>query len=153
LIVGFTDFGQTPLNPDELQGLIPPWITTHAELNLAEQANIIEAEAWCFAPRARREISELFANRLHRRMFAQVWSWAGTYRKSDKNLGCVFYEIPQQMKSLFDEAQFWAAHATYPPDEIAIRLKHRLVSIHAYANGKRPPLANDRRSRLFSISR
>jgi fido (protein-threonine AMPylation protein) len=122
LIVTYETFGQTPLNQEELRGLIPAWAATHADLNLAEQTSIANAEPWCFAPRTRRAISEIFANRVHRRMFGGVWDWAGTYRKSDKNIGCSFYEIPTRMRELFDETQFWIANRTYRPDELAVRL-------------------------------
>jgi len=36
--------GNTDLTPEEGEGLIPSYITTRAELNEAEQANILEAE-------------------------------------------------------------------------------------------------------------
>lgn len=35
--------GNTPLDPDEALGLIPLHVTNQAELNQAEQANILEA--------------------------------------------------------------------------------------------------------------
>ena len=35
--------GATPLSPDERDGLIPDYITTHSELNELEQDNIQEA--------------------------------------------------------------------------------------------------------------
>ena len=38
--------GATPLDPDEIVGLIPEHITTQAELNEWGQANILEAEMW-----------------------------------------------------------------------------------------------------------
>ena len=76
-------------------------------------------------------------------MFGDVWDWAGTYRKSDKNIGCPFHEIPTRMRELFDETQFWIANRTYRPDELAVRLKHWLVVIHPYANG------NGRHSRMM----
>jgi len=39
--------------------------------------------------------------------------------------------------------QFWIDHETYPPEEVAIRFKYCLVSIHLFANG------NGRHSRLM----
>ncbi len=38
--------GATPLDPDEIVGLIPEHFTTQTELNEWEQANILEAEMW-----------------------------------------------------------------------------------------------------------
>ena len=40
--------GATPLDPDEAVGLIPHHITTQADLNEWEQANILEAETCVF---------------------------------------------------------------------------------------------------------
>ena len=39
------DDGQTPLTPEELEGLIPSYITLRGELNEAEQINIVEAQS------------------------------------------------------------------------------------------------------------
>jgi len=43
-----------------------------------------------------------------------------------------------------EDAKYWVAHSTYPPDENAVRFKHRLVSIHCFPNG------NGRHSRLMA---
>ncbi len=39
---------------------------------------------------------------------------------------------------------FWLAHRTYAPDEIAARFHHRLVAIHPFPNG------NGRHARLIT---
>lgn len=39
-------YGATPLNSDEIEGLIPQHIQIQKELNEWEQANILEAEFW-----------------------------------------------------------------------------------------------------------
>lgn len=38
--------GATPLDPNEVDGLIPDYITTQAELNALERENITEATNW-----------------------------------------------------------------------------------------------------------
>jgi hypothetical protein len=30
------------------------------------------------------------------------------------------------------DAKYWVSHGTYPPDEIAVRLHHRLVLVHPF---------------------
>lgn len=40
------DDANTPLTPEEREGLIPSYVTLRSELNEAEQANILEAEVW-----------------------------------------------------------------------------------------------------------
>jgi fido (protein-threonine AMPylation protein) len=39
------------------------------------------------------------------------------------------------MRNLVDDTRTWVDHSTYEQDEIAIRFHHRLVAIHAFANG------------------
>ncbi len=59
-------------------------------------------------------------------------------------MGIDKFQIPEALKVLCDDALFWVDHDTYPPIEIAVRFKHRLVSIHCFSNG------NGRHSRLMA---
>lgn len=77
-------------------------------------------------------------------MYGEVWKWAGSFRKSEKNIGIKSYLIPIQLKQLLDNTLFWYENNSYPPVEIAIRFKHQLVSIHCFPNG------NGRHSRLMA---
>ena len=76
-------------------------------------------------------------------MFQNVWSWAGSYRLTNKNIGVDYYMIRQEVRTLIDNCKSWVKNEIYPPDEIANRFKHGLVSIHLYPNG------NGRHSRLM----
>lgn len=131
----------TPLSPEELEGLIPTYITLRHELNEAEQANILEAEEWAFS-RKRDVLDIRFLDKLHGHMFNRVWKWAGKHRKSDKNIGVDAYKINMDMQQLIEDCRYWIEHHTYSPDEIAARFHHRLVYIHPYPNG------NGRHARL-----
>lgn len=135
------DDAATPLSPDERQGLIPSYITLRRELNEAEQRGILVADEWAFA-RRRRVLDEKFLRGLHKRMFSDVWTWAGTYRRTARNIGVDAWRIPVDLAQLIGDADFWIAHATYPEDEIAARFHHRLVWIHPFPNG------NGRHARL-----
>ncbi|MBL3591718.1 MAG: mobile mystery protein B [gamma proteobacterium endosymbiont of Lamellibrachia anaximandri] len=128
------DDASTPLSPEELEGLIPSYITLRSELNEAEQANILEAEEWAFN-RKRDVLSEKFLNGLHKRMFGRIWKWAGQYRRTGKNVGVDAYRIPLELRQLLDDVRFWIENDTYPPDEIATRFHHKLVWIHLFPNG------------------
>ena len=77
-------------------------------------------------------------------MFKKVWRWAGTYRKSNKNIGVDKFEIPMQLRLLLDDTKYWIENKTFPEDEIALRFSHRLVKIHLFPNG------NGRHSRLIA---
>lgn len=138
--------GQTPLEEDEKEGLLIPTIASREELDEFEQHNIEEAMQWVFSKSAKAEtiLSQKFICNLHKRMFGDVWAWAGKFRKTDKNLGIDKWQIPTALKTLCDDALFWIQNKTFTADEAAIRFKHRIVSIHCFANG------NGRHSRLMA---
>ncbi len=135
--------GATPLDADELASLIPGHITTQGELNEWEQLNIVQGESW--ALKQRKEIlNEGFLRQLHQQMFGETWKWAGQFRKTDKNIGVDWLKISVELKKLLDDTHFQIEHASYPPDEIAVRFHHRLVLIHPFPNG------NGRHARLMA---
>jgi Fic-DOC domain mobile mystery protein B len=136
----------TPLSPDEQVDLIPN-LATREELNEWERQNILEAYAWAFAPNHLRRhdpLEELYIRELHRRMFDETWQWAGRYRTSEKNIGVPPHEIRESLAGLMGDARYWLEHEIYAADELAIRLHHRLVLIHPFANG------NGRHARLMA---
>jgi Fic-DOC domain mobile mystery protein B len=128
------DDASTPLEPEEQEGLIPSYITLRSELNEAEQANILDAAEWAFS-RPRDVLSEKFLSNLHKRMFGRVWKWAGTYRRTGKNIGVDAYQIPVELRQLLDDVRYWIENDTFPLDEIATRFHHKLVWIHLFPNG------------------
>ena len=135
--------GATPLDADELASLIPGHITTQGELNEWEQLNIAQGDQW--ARQQRKELlNEAFIRQLHKQMFGETWHWAGAFRKTDKNIGVDWVKIGVELKKLLDDAHYQVEHASYPPDEIAVRFHHRLVAIHPFPNG------NGRLSRLMA---
>jgi len=138
--------GQTPLDENEIHGLKIRSVTTKGELDEMEQNNIEEAQLWLFGRRLNytQILTHEFIMALHKRMYGKVWNWAGEFRKTNKNQGIPFFQIPTELKQLLDDTLFWVVHNTYDPDEIAIRFKHRLVSIHCFSNG------NGRHSRLMA---
>lgn len=138
--------GQTPLDEEEKEGLLIPAIATRGELDEYEQQNIEQSIQWSMGKLFKPEVifTEAFIRNLHKRMYGNVWAWAGDFRKTNKNLGVDKWQIPTELKNLLDDARYWYENKTYPPNEIAIRFKHRMVSIHCFPNG------NGRHSRLMA---
>ena len=134
--------GATPLEPEELLGLIPPHITAQAELNLWEQNNILLAERW--ALKQKQIVSAEFVQKLHQKMFDKTWKWAGHYRRSGKNIGIEWPYISIEVKKLCDDVLYQIEHQSYDLEEIAVRFHHRLVWIHPFPNG------NGRHARLMA---
>lgn len=138
--------GQTPLDEDEKDGLLINSISTRGELDEFEQQNIESAIQWILTRKFKNEqiFTEAFIQDLHKRMYGQVWQWAGKYRRTNKNIGVDKLQIPVDLKALLDDAMYWITNDVFPPDEVAIRFKHKLVSIHCFPNG------NGRHSRLMA---
>jgi Fic-DOC domain mobile mystery protein B len=140
--------GATPLTEGERRGLLPP-VLTRAELNRAEATNIGRASAWLFLSQRRLRpgtvADEEWLKRLHKRMYAEVWSWAGQYRTADRNLGVPFWRVGIDMRDLLEDVRAWLADtsgARNGDDECAIRFGYRLVATHPFPDG------NGRWSRL-----
>lgn len=138
--------GQTPLNEEEKEGILIKSITTHGELDEHEQLNIEKAIEWIIGLKLEKEriLTEEFIKTLHKKMLGKVWRWAGEFRRSEKNIGVKWINIGIDLRTLLDDTKFWIENKTFPPDEIAIRFKHRLVNIHCFPNG------NGRHSRIMA---
>jgi Fic-DOC domain mobile mystery protein B len=138
--------GQTPLDEDEKEELLISTISTRGELDEFEQQNIENAMTFFWSRRIKIEkfFTEEFIREVHRKMFGEVWRWAGQFRKTDKNIGVDKWQIAIELKRLLDDTHYWLNKNVYEPEEIAIRFKHCLVSIHCFPNG------NGRHSRLMA---
>ena len=124
----------TPLLPGEMRYLRLP-IMGRQQLNAAEAANVAAGQFWGAKSR-KSQWTEEFLRLLHKRMFGDVWKWAGRYRKHDVNIGDVpAWRVETDVRSILDDAGYWAENATYPPHELAVRLHHRLVFVHPFVNG------------------
>jgi Fic-DOC domain mobile mystery protein B len=140
----------TPLAEQEQHGLLLP-VLTRAELNLVEAENIGRAMGWLFH-RSRRLQPESVAREgwlksLHKRMYGDVWAWAGQYRTTDRNLGVPYWQIRLDMRDVQADVHAWLEDrgpSRFTYDECAIRFGYRLVVIHPFPNG------NGRWSRLAS---
>lgn len=127
--------GETRLDPDEMAGLRFRHITTRGELDELEQVNIESGLLWLGRRRKSDILTEQFMRGLHRRLFGDVWQWAGQFRRTEKNIGIDPLQIAVQLRHLLDDARHWAENATYTPLEAAARFHHRLVQIHPFPNG------------------
>lgn len=115
-----------------------------SELNEAEARNIAQAQLWLASNKTKDVYCDTFLRNLHKKMFGDVWVWAGEYRTTERNIGVAPYQIPIKLIQLFDDLKFWIDNKTYSNHEIAVRLHHKLVQIHPFPNG------NGRVSRLMA---
>lgn len=136
--------GATPLDGEELEGLLPTHLVDRSQLNEWEQRNIESALLWLSRQRRPSPLQEAWLRRLHREMFGESWRWAGQYRTSDKSIGADWRQIRMQVPALLADIAYQVEHRVASVDEIAVRFHHRLVSIHPFPNG------NGRHARLIA---
>lgn len=138
--------GATPL--DDVSSLKPKWVKNQKDLNEVEVENISQA-ADKYLLRSiqdpRKWFNIPFLQKIHYDMFCDVWDWAGKFRKTETCPGIKPFQIPFSLGQLCDDVQFWlGGGGNFTPLEQAVKIHHRLVFIHPFANG------NGRFSRLVS---
>ncbi|MCC5951581.1 MAG: mobile mystery protein B [Acidimicrobiia bacterium] len=121
------------MGEDEALGLRPTWIRTRGDLNEAEAANIFDARRTIRSPAVDEVLDDLWLRKLHLRMFGAVWTWAGTYRLSDRNVGIDWAEVPAAVRKLAEDGRAWVDHDGH--QAAVARFHHRLVAIHPFPNG------------------
>jgi len=137
------DDDSTSLSEEEKHDLKQKWVTTKDELNKLEAKGIFGAQVWLLG--YKKDILNVqFLQKLHKKMFADVWDWAGKFRITEKNIGIAPYLVTSELKKLYDDVHYWIEHKTYSPKEIALRFHHKLVQIHPFPNG------NGRISRIMA---
>lgn len=142
-LVDYPD-GATPLDPAKLDGLKFRHVSTRGELDQLEQAGITEGLKWLHRQKNPDVLSEAFVLELHKRLFGSVWKWAGTFRRTEKNIGVDPIQVAIELKQLLDNTEFWIENGTYLPKELAARFHHKLVYIHPFLNG------NGRHARIMA---
>jgi len=140
--------GATP--GDDTSGLIQRQLTDRSARNAAELDAISRAyNKHIYRARRKRAGTEWLTDELIRRvhfdMFGEIWEWAGKYRTDSVNIGVDFHLIPEQIKLLCGDFNYWnSGKGAMAPLEIAARLQNRLTRIHPFKNG------NGRHARMIT---
>lgn len=84
-------------------------------------------------------LTEKWVRQLHKKMFADVWKWAGNFRRTEKNIGLPDWtRIPVELRQALDNAHEQHTHIdewNLTHQQIAIQLSHEVVCIHPFPNG------------------
>jgi Fic-DOC domain mobile mystery protein B len=137
--IGPEPTGATPLEEEDLEGLIPDFVSTRADLNRVEFDNISKALPWgiqqarVLGPDGLLDYG--FLMKLHRQMFGDVWRWAGTIRPRITSIGSLPEVIVSEVRAALEDMKYWHAHGVFESDERAARLHCRLVTFHPFPNG------------------
>lgn len=146
-------YGETPLPFDELDALLraardvlpdPP---TKADVYDLEQSfELVAREQLIHAVlNETLTIDELltahFVQQLHGRLYGELWTWAGTWRRVGLNIGVeprqILMELHGGLDSVKYHAQDWSAH------RLGIAVHAEVVRIHPFVDG------NGRSTRLL----
>jgi Fic-DOC domain mobile mystery protein B len=135
------DGANTPLTDEILAGLVPSWVTTREDLNEVEAINVAAGYRWLRSklPTTAAILTTEFAQRLHQQMFGDVWEWAGTFRRSEINIGVDPWTIEVEVRQLVDDFNYRFEHAapmgSTQIDQFCVEYHHRMVKIHPFPNG------------------
>ncbi len=129
--------GRTPLAEDFKKDLIPKHIKLGAELDEAEEDNIVDGLVWLDDYQGE-YVDVLFWKRAHKKMFDKVWKWAGEFRKHELQ-NDEFDQpgyIQEHIKNLEGDLAYWLSkESKMKPEECMARFHERFLKIHPFANG------------------
>jgi len=102
--------GATP--GDDTSGLIQTQLTDRGARNAAELDAISRAyNKHIYRARRKRAgtewLTDTFIRRVHYDMFGEIWQWAGKYRTDRLNIGVEAHLIPEQIKLLCGDFNYW----------------------------------------------
>ena len=139
--------GQTPVHPNDLEGLKHGWVTTQCDISELEAENTRLGRKWALSHNRRpKEVMTLpFLNRLHHRMFGEVWDWAGSNRVRETFFGVDSSQITEMTQNALRDCVAHIGEAGDPEvtRPALTKLHHQLTVVHPFVNG------NGRCTRLF----
>ena len=151
------DYGETPLDGDELDTLLPVVrevlgnAATKAEVYDLEQAvqDEIAEELLSSVIDGGLQLDELLADHflreLHRRLYGDIWTWAGAFRKRELNIGVVPEQIVVELRGSLDTIGYrWRETGDWTPRQLGIAVHAETVRIHPFTDG------NGRATRLLA---
>lgn len=139
--------GRTPLPEEFKKDLMPKYkhIQLGGELDEAEEENITEGLVWLDDQKSDPK-DWLFWQRLHKKLFKNVWKWAGKFRTHllmNEDFNHPGY-INENVKKLEGDLKYWlSSKEKMDPKEAMARFHEGLLTIHPFTNG------NGRTSRIL----
>lgn len=141
-----SSYGQTPIDMDAREYLQPEYshLETNADLDRAESLNITDAMSWVLGQEwTTEELLESATLRgIHRKMFGNVWTWAGKLRTREVNIGnCPADQVAVRLEQILGNFTYQASTGR-PAADLCIEYHQALTQVHPFING------NGRHARL-----
>lgn len=141
-------YGETPLEPDEADALTP---TARALLgDDPQRADVYDVEQEisdevslalaAVVVEGRVALSELltdgFIREVHRRLYGDIWTWAGVYRLTEKSVGIDPVQIAVELRQSLDNIVYrWEHTEDWSARELGIAVHAEAVRIHPFVDG------------------
>lgn len=133
--------GETPIEEEDLLDLLM-LLSTLKQVDQAEALNITEAHVWLYERKRKFTAEEVlqvtWLKKLHKEMYGNVWSYAGSFRQRDTTPGVPKAQISREISELLNETQQKVENKTewhLTNHEIALYLSFKAVWIHPFKNG------------------
>ncbi len=150
-------YGETPVPDDELEALHPlareildEPISKAAvyDLEQAVQAQVVQ-ELTSQVLSGERDLenllSDYFVRELHKKMYSDIWTWAGVYRHRELSIGIDPWLISVELRNSLNSILFRLQNTDdWSPRETGIAVHAEVVRIHPFADG------NGRSTRLLA---
>lgn len=127
------------IDAEEGQYLLPQHATLQwrSDLLELEAVNLAAGVGWLDSQAVTRErlLTQSFQHELHRRMYGDVWAWAGVQRTHENNIGVAPEQIADRWEQLLGNAGYWLDHGVFDPDEACIRYYFHQREIQPFHDG------------------
>ncbi|MFB9777479.1 Fic family protein [Brevibacterium otitidis] len=150
-------YGETPISHDEFRALLEPAREaldepiSKAEVYDLEQAvqEAVAEELLTDVLAGKLTVDELvsdgFVRELHRRLYGDIWAWAGTFRRHELNIGVAPELISTELRSSLSMFLYrWNETDDWTPREFGLLVHAEAVRIHPFTDG------NGRTTRLLA---
>lgn len=150
-------YGETPITDDAADALLPqarellgkPIIKADVyDLEQAVQEQVVE-ELVTDVLNGTLPLDELLTDHcvrdLHRRLYGDIWTWAGLYRKLELNIGVAPELIAVEIRGALETIRYrWQHTADWTARELGVTAHAETVRIHPFTDG------NGRTTRLLA---
>jgi fido (protein-threonine AMPylation protein) len=90
-------------------------------------------------------LTDYFLRDLHARLYGEIWTWAGVWRRYELNVGVAPEQVAVELRGSLDTIRYRWEHTTdWTPRELGIAVHAETVRVHPFADG------NGRTTRLLA---
>lgn len=150
-------YGETPVPDEDLDALLPDVLEVLGEP--ISKAAVYDLEQAVYrqvgeelltavidgAVPLKELLADHFSRQLHRRLYGDIWTWGGVFRKREMNIGVAPEQIAVELRGSLETIQYrWGHTEDWTARELGIVAHAETVRIHPFADG------NGRATRLLA---